>query len=172
MIPAQPSVSVEAWLQWFEQYHSRQCRTFLCTRYGLDALDADTLMNTTRLRMYIYWRHMLHNPLGYFWRTLRREVGTYLAGRQANQRRQEAYVRQWQVNTRIQAGTARQIEEVFDRLSPPQRQLLLWFMQGYADTQVATWRRTTPDAIRQARSATYRRLRQELATPAHPGRKD
>jgi FixJ family two-component response regulator len=44
-----------------------------------------------------------------------------------------------------------------------QRQLLGWFVQGYADAQVAAQLGTTAHAVRQARHATYVALRQREA---------
>jgi hypothetical protein len=34
--------------------------------------------------------------------------------------------------------------------------ILVWYAQGYEDQQVAAWLKTTPEAVRVARHATYR----------------
>src|SRR5262245_20445659 len=43
------STTVEAWLEWFATEKQPACRAYLCTRYRLDALDAEALINAAQL---------------------------------------------------------------------------------------------------------------------------
>src|SRR5439155_6371588 len=74
MSPAPASTTVDAWLAWFATHKQAACRAFLCARYHLDALDAEALMNTARLQVFLHWETVEH-PLAYFWQTLTHAVG-------------------------------------------------------------------------------------------------
>jgi hypothetical protein len=41
MYPTDTPASAEAWLAWFDSTNAPQCRTALCSRYALNALDAE-----------------------------------------------------------------------------------------------------------------------------------
>jgi hypothetical protein len=58
--------------------------------------------------------------------------------------------------------TAVQVATVLERVSPRQWRLLIWYVQGYSDAEVASWLQTTPAAVRVARHGAYRALRAQL----------
>jgi DNA-binding CsgD family transcriptional regulator len=72
------------------------------------------------------------------------------------------YAQQRQVHSHGAARTAAHVAAVLARVSQRQQQLLIWYMQGYTDTQVAIWLQTTPEAVRVARHGAYRALRAQL----------
>ena len=167
MIPAGKPVSVEAWLAWFEGAKAAQYRAYLCTRVGLDAADAEALLNTARLQVFRHWTTITH-PLAYFWRTLQQAVRKQGQRRTYERRRLAAYAWQRRVQAHSAARTARHVVDVLDRLPPRQRRILAWYAQGYADSQVASWLGTTPQAVRVARHGAYRTLRGQCRPPRRP----
>src|SRR4029453_7242373 len=66
--------TVDAWLQWFATEKQAACRAYLCTRYQLNALDAEALINTALLQVCRHWS-TLQDPLAYVWQTLKHAVG-------------------------------------------------------------------------------------------------
>jgi DNA-directed RNA polymerase specialized sigma24 family protein len=160
MIQVREPSAVEAWLQWFETHKYTQCRAYLCATYGLEASDADALINTARMQVFLHWE-TIQNPLAYFWTILRREVQKHLRGLTRERLRQEAYVLQRRAQDRIEERTAHHVADILSRVPPHQSQLLWWFVHGYDDAQVAVRRGTTPHAVRQARYATYVDLRKQ-----------
>jgi DNA-binding CsgD family transcriptional regulator len=161
MSPAPTATTVDAWLQWFATEKQAACRAHLCTRYGLDTLDAEALINAAQLQVFRHWA-TLDNPLAYFWQTLRHAVAKQ--GRRRAYERQQlmAYAQQRQVHSHGAARTAEHVAAVLARVSPRQRQLLAWYAQGYSDAEVAGWLTTTPQAVRVARHGAYRALRMQL----------
>jgi hypothetical protein len=83
--PVPTATTVDAWLQWFATEKQATCRAYLCTRYHLNALDAEALINTALLQVLRYWAS-IDNPLAYVWQTLTHAV--------AKQGRRRAYERQ------------------------------------------------------------------------------
>ena len=162
MPSASDEAAVETWLRWFHTSRSRRCRAYLCATYGLNPADAEALINTAALQVVTHWA-TLQTPLAYFWTTLRRAVEQHLGAVARDQRRRAAYARQQHFQAMLTAGTARQVADLLAAVPPRQRQLLGWFVQGYADAQVATQLGTTAHAVRQARHATYVALRQREA---------
>jgi hypothetical protein len=158
MTPVRDTSAVEEWLQWFEENKYAQCHAYICATYRLEAPDADALLNTARMQVFLHWE-TLQTPLAYFWTTLRREVRKHMCGLQRERIHQEAYSRQWWVQARIEASTTRQVADMLEQATPHQRQLLLWFVHGYDDAQVAARLGTTPHAVRQARYVIYVDLR-------------
>jgi hypothetical protein len=73
MSPAPASTTVDAWLEWFATAKQATCWASLCTRYHLNALDADALINTALLQVVRHWP-TLDNPLAYVWQTLRHAI--------------------------------------------------------------------------------------------------
>jgi len=71
--PAPPATTVDAWLQWFATEKQATCRASLCTRYHLNALDAEALINSALLEVFRHWA-TLDNALAYVWQTLRHAV--------------------------------------------------------------------------------------------------
>jgi hypothetical protein len=90
MITARNTTSVEAWLAWFETIKYAQCRASLCTTYGLNTADAEALMHTARLQVFLHWA-TLENPLAYFWQTLKHAAGKHGRCRTHERRRLAAY---------------------------------------------------------------------------------
>jgi hypothetical protein len=169
MSPAGKTASVEAWLEWFEVSKYAQCRAYLCTRNGLDAADAEALINTARLQVFRHWASVEH-PLAYFWHTLQHAVGQQ-GQRYTHERRQRAaYARQQRVHAHGVERTAWHVMDMLERLSPRQRCLLQWYAQGYADPEVAVWLGTTPQAVRVARHSAYCTLRAQFRPQATGGR--
>ena len=168
MIPADNTTSVEAWLEWFEVAKSAQCRAYLCTRDGLNAVDAEALMNTARLQVFLHWATITH-PLAYFWRTLRHAVGQQGQRHTHQRRRLAAYARQRRVHTHGAVRTAQHVGIMLEQVSLRQRQILAWYAQGYNDPQVAAWLGTTPQAVRVARHGAYQTLRARCRPPAGRG---
>src|SRR6059058_3730702 len=162
MRSASDDTAAEAWLRWFHTSKYDRCRAYLCATYGLEPADAEALMNTAALRVVVHWA-TIQTPLAYFWSTLRRVVQQHLGARAREQQRRAAYARQQRFHARLAASTARQVADLLAAVPPRQRQLLGWFVQGYADAQVATQLGTTAHAVRQARHATYVALRQREA---------
>jgi DNA-directed RNA polymerase specialized sigma24 family protein len=152
----------EAWLQWFQTSRYRRCRAYLCATYGLEPADAEVLINTAALQVMTHWAR-LQTPLAYFWTILRRAVQQHWGAVTRDQRRRAAYARQQRVHAVLAASTAREVADLLAAVPPRQRQLLEWFVQGYADVQVAAHVGTTPHAVRQARYATYVALRHREA---------
>ena len=155
------STTVDAWLQWFATEKQAACRAHLCTRYRLDALDAEALINTAQLQVFLHWS-TLENPLAYLWQTLKHAVAKQ--GRRRAYERQQlmAYAQQRRVHAYGTARTAEHVTTVLERVAPRQRRLLTWYAQGYADTQMAAWLKTTPEAVRVARHSAYRALRAQF----------
>jgi DNA-directed RNA polymerase specialized sigma24 family protein len=161
MAPTPAAATVDNWLQWFDTYKQASCRAFLCTRYHLNALDAEALMNTARLQVFLHW-DTVKNPLTYFWQTLKHAVGKQGRRRARERRRLAAYARQCRDHGDLTARTARHVADVLERVPPRQRCLLAWYAQGYEDAQVAVWLGTTPQAVRVARHSAYCALRATL----------
>ena len=148
----------EDWLEWFATTQQTACRARLCAQYHLNALDADALMNTVYLQVFLHWGTIEH-PLAYFWHTLQRAVWKHGQRRTYERRHLAAYARQHQVQVCGATRSAQQVTNLLEQVSPRQRRLLEWSIQGYDDTQVAMWLTTTPQAVRVARHSTYCTLR-------------
>jgi hypothetical protein len=143
MLPTDRTASAEAWLEWFAVAKAAQCRAFLCTRAGLDAAEAEALMNTTLLQVFRHWA-TIEQPLAYFWHTLQQAVRKQGQRRSREQRQLAAYARQQRVHVYGAARTAQHVADVLERVSPHQRRLLAWYAQGYDDPQVAAWLGSRP----------------------------
>jgi len=159
--PVLASATVEAWLEWFATHKQASCRAFLCTRYHLNTLDAEALMNTARLQVFLDW-DTVKNPLAYFWQTLKHAVSKQRQRYTYERRQLVAYAQQHQIHVRHAARTARQAANLLERVSPHQRCLLAGWVQGYDDTQLAVRLGTTPQAIRVARHRAYRVLQSQF----------
>src|SRR5262245_5412066 len=159
MLSPSDEAAAEAWLRWFQASRYSRCRAYLCATYGLEPADAEALMNTAALQVVARWA-TLQTPLAYFWTTLRRSVQQHLSALAREQRRRAAYAHQQRFHAILATCTAHEVADLLASVPPRQRQLLGWFVQGYDDTQVATQLGTTPQAVRQARHATYVVLRQ------------
>jgi DNA-binding CsgD family transcriptional regulator len=155
------ATTVDAWLQWFATEKQAACRAYLCTRYQLNALDAEALINAALLQVVRLWP-TLDNPLAYFWQTLRHAVAKQGQRRAYERQQLAAYAQQHRLQAHGAARTAARVAAVLARVTPRQRRLLAWYAQGYADTQVAAWLQTTPEAVRVARHGAYRALRAQL----------
>lgn len=162
MVTSQDASSVEAWLEWFDAHEYHRCRAHLCNAYRLQASDADILINNARTTAFLYWE-TLRCPRAYFWTILRHRVWAYL--RRLNKERQEleAYAFQRQFRVQDDSRASHHVADVLRLATPQQRRLLVWFIQGYDDGQVAGWLGTTPHAVRQARYAAYVALRKRWA---------
>ncbi|ETW98626.1 MAG: hypothetical protein ETSY1_18050 [Candidatus Entotheonella factor] len=158
MNPEQDMVSVEVWLQWFETHKSSQCRAYLCAAYGLNALDADALINTARIQVFRYWQ-TIRNPLAYFWQTLRRAVRHDLERQHTEQQQAGAYASQQQFLTTLETCTREDVDNLLEHATPTQYRVLEGFLDGYDDRQIASKLGSTPDAVRQARHAAYVAIR-------------
>jgi hypothetical protein len=150
--------SVASWLEWFEQHKLASCYRYLRVAYELEPADADVLINTARLQVFRHWQ-TIENPLAYFWQTLRNAVRKYRHFLERERQLQEGYATQCRFHTVLRERTACQVEDVLSQVKSRQRQLLMWFMQGYGDTFVASQLHTTPHAVQQARYAVYVELR-------------
>jgi DNA-directed RNA polymerase specialized sigma24 family protein len=160
------ATTVDAWLQWFATEKQAACRAYLCTRYQLNILDAEALINTALLQVVRHWP-TLANPLAYLWQTLK-HTSAKQGRRRAYERQQlKAYAQQHRLHAHGVARTAEHVATVLALVPPRQRRLLAWYAQGYTDVQVAAWLRMTPHAIREARHGAYRALRTQLGLPGH-----
>jgi hypothetical protein len=161
MIPAPPHATAEAWLAWFDAAEYRLCHSRLCARYALDAHEADGLINTARLQIFCHW-DTLTAPLAYFRTILQRESRKHLRRRHNEKHQLDAYAHQHRRDTTLEACTMTAVTAVLEQVPTRQRRLLQWFLAGYPDAQVATWLRTTPQAVRKARSMTYRTIQHQV----------
>src|SRR5262245_6693916 len=159
--PAPPATTVDAWLQWFATEKQAACRAHLCTRYHLNALDAEALINSALLQVFRHWA-TLQNPLAYVWQILRHTIAKQGRRRAYERQQLKAYAQQRLFHTHSAVRTAESVAAVLAQMAPRQRQLLAWYAQGYADAQVAAWLQTTPEAVRVARHGAYRTLRASL----------
>jgi DNA-directed RNA polymerase specialized sigma24 family protein len=152
----QTTAAVDAWLQWFVTERHTACRASLCTRYALNALDAEALISAACLQVFLHWA-AIDNPLAYVWQTLRHAV---IKQRQRDSRERRglaAYAQQHR--SPLSEHTALYVADLLEHVSPRQRCLLEWYAAGVEDVQVAAWLRTTPLAVRVARHGAYRTLR-------------
>jgi hypothetical protein len=155
------STTVEAWLEWFATEKQAACRAYLRIRYRLNALDAEALINDAQLQLFLHWG-TLDNPLAYLWQTLKHAVAKQGRRRAYERQQLRAYAQQHRLQAYGATRTAEHVAAMLARVAPRQRRLLTWYAQGYADTQVAGWLKTTPEAVRVARHSTYCALRAEL----------
>ena len=160
------STTVDAWLEWFATEKQAACRAYLCTRYRLDALDAEALINAAQLQVFLHWS-TLENPLAYLWQTLKHAVAKQGQHRAYERQQLAAYAQQHRLQAHSAVRTAQHVAAVLEQVSPRQRRLLVWYAQGYADTQVAAWFATTPEAVRVARHGAYRALRAQFRLSDH-----
>jgi hypothetical protein len=161
IIATSTSGTVEAWLEWFTTHKQATCRTFLCTQYHLNALDAAALIDTALLQVFRHWT-AIEDPLAYFWQTLKHTVGKQEQRRTRERRQLIAYAQQHRVHTDGAARIARHIMDLLERVSPRQCRLLEWRRQGYDDTQIVAWLQTTPQAVCVQRHRLMRTLRAQL----------
>jgi DNA-binding CsgD family transcriptional regulator len=161
MNPTPASTTVEAWLEWFATEKQAACRAYLCTRYSLNALDAEALINAGLLQVVRYWDRIT-NPLAYMWQTVRHSVFKQEQRDRRAQQQQQSYAQEQRRHSHIAARTAAQVATVLAQVAPRQRQILGWYAQGYSDAEVAGWLTTTPQAVRVARQGAYRALRAQL----------
>jgi hypothetical protein len=160
------STTVDAWLEWFATEKQAACRAYVCTRYHLNVLDAEALINTALLQVVRHWAS-LDNPLAYVWQTLKHAVAKQGQRCAYERQRLRAYAQQHQVHSHGAARTAAQVATVLGLVSPRQQQLLAWYAQGYSDVEVAGWLTTTPEAVRVARHSAYCALRAQLCPSTH-----
>jgi hypothetical protein len=118
-------------------------------------------MNAALLQVYLHWVTLKH-PLAYFWHTLMHEVWEYTRQRAYDQQWLVAYGGQHWLCTYDAERITQQVADVLERIPPCQQQLLKWQIQGYNDTQIATWLQTTPQAIRVKRHRLIHTLRAQL----------
>lgn len=161
MISTPLHATVNAWLAWFDTQEYARCHAGLRARYGFDAHEADSLINAARFQVFRHWDR-LTVPLAYFRTVLKHEVQQALRRRQEAQNLLEAYAWQVRRHRTLTARTATAVAAVLEQVPGPQRQLLQWFLAGYADAQVAAWVGTTPQAVRKARSEAYRTVRRRV----------
>src|SRR5262244_402584 len=102
------ATTVDAWLQWFTMEKQAACRASLCTRYHLNALDAEALINTALLQVFRHWA-TLDNPLAYMWQTLKHAGAKQGQRRVYEQQQLMAYAQRHRVHSH---GTARTEEHV------------------------------------------------------------
>ena len=95
--------SAEEWLQWLDGCQAAQCRTYLCTAFGLAPYEADVQINTARLRVFLYW-DTTQVPLAYFRTTLTHELWKHLRALAHERQGLEAYASQQQCHARTAAG--------------------------------------------------------------------
>jgi len=160
------STTVDAWLEWFALEKQAACRAYLCTRYRLDTLDAEALINAAQLQVFLYWP-TLENPLAYLWQTLKHAVARQGQRRAYERQQLMAYAQQRRAHSHSAARTTAHIAAVLERVAPRQRRLLTWYAQGYEDVQVAAWLKTTPEAVRVARHSAYHALRAQFHLSDH-----
>jgi hypothetical protein len=160
--------TVDAWLEWFATHQQAACRSYLCTRYALNQLDAEALINTACLQVFRHWA-TITQPLAYFWHTLQQAVAKQGQQRARERRQLAAYAQQYRLQAHGADRPAQQVADILERVSPRQRRLLEWFIQGYDDTQSAAWLGTTPQAVRMARYSTYCVLRAQGRLPQGGG---
>ena len=160
------ATTVDAWLQWFATEKQAACRAHLCTRYHLNALDAEALINGALLQVFHHWP-TLDNPLAYLCQTLKHTLAKQGQRRAYEQQQLAVYAKQQRLHAHSAARTAEQVATVLARVPPRQRRLLAWYAQGYTDVQMAVWLRMTPHAVREARHRAYRALRTPLCLPGH-----
>jgi DNA-binding NarL/FixJ family response regulator len=165
MLPAQESTPKDAWLAWFARHQQAACRAYLWTRYHLDTLDAEALINAAQLQVCLHWATLEH-PLAYFWQTLKHEVEKQGQRRTRERRQLAVYVQQQRLQAHGAARTTQHVADVLARVSPRQCRLLEWFAQGYDDVEIAAWLQTTPQAVRRARHGAYGALRTQLCPPS------
>src|SRR5262249_27514882 len=115
--------------------------------------------------VFLHWA-ILEHPLAYFWQTLKHAVAKQGQRRSRERRQLAAYAQHQRLHVHSAARTAQHVTAVLERVSPSQHRLLAWYAQGYADTQVAAWLKTTPEAVRVARHGAYCALRAQLRLPA------
>src|SRR5712691_8014552 len=120
MSPAQEPAAVDAWLQWFATEKQATCRAHLCTRYHLDALDAEALINAAQLQVFLHWA-ILEHPLAYFWQTLKHAVGKQGQRRSRERRQLATYAQQHRLHAHSAARTAQHVAAVLEQASPRQR---------------------------------------------------
>jgi DNA-directed RNA polymerase specialized sigma24 family protein len=168
--PAPTATTAEAWLQWFATEKQATCRAYVCTRYHLNGLDAEALINTALLQIVGHWP-TIDNPLAFFWQTLRHAVAKQGQHRVYARQQLTAYAQQHRLQAHHAARTAQHVADILARVSPRQRCLLTWYAQGFSDAEVAGWLTTTPQAVRVARHAAYRALRTQLCPSAHLSRR-
>jgi DNA-directed RNA polymerase specialized sigma24 family protein len=156
--------TVDAWLEWFATYQQAACRAYLCTRYTLNPLDAEALINTACLQVFRHWA-TITQPLTYFRRTLRQAVAKQGQRRSRERRQLEAYAQQYRLQAHSAGRPVQQVTDLLERVSLRQRRILEWFIHGYDDAQVASWLETTPQAVRMARYSAYCVLRAQSRLP-------
>jgi hypothetical protein len=161
MHPMHTPTSAEAWLEWFAVEKQAACRAYLCTRYALNALDAEALINAALVQIWRFWARIA-NPLAYVWQTLRHAVARQGQGHRRAQQQLAAYAQQQRLQAQGATRTTAQVATVLARVAPRQRCLLTWYAQGVDDAQVAAWLGTTPQAIRVARHGAYQALRIQM----------
>jgi hypothetical protein len=117
------STTVEAWLEWFATEKQAAYRAYLCTRYHLDALDAEALINDAQLQVFLHWA-TLENPLASLWQTLKHAV--IQQGQRRSRERQQlaAFARQHRLHAHSAARTAQHVADVLTLVSPRQRHIL------------------------------------------------
>jgi hypothetical protein len=162
MIPTPASMMVAAWLEWFATSKQVACRAYLCTHYHLNALDAEALINTACLQVCRHWA-TLEYLLAYFWHTLKHAVGKQGQRNAYERGKLKAYAQQRRLQEHGAEGTAQYVADLLEQISPRQRHLLEWFLQGYDDTQVAAWLGTSPQAVRVGRHGAYCVLRAQAS---------
>jgi hypothetical protein len=52
MSPAHASTTVDTWPEWFATEKQAACRAYLCTRYDLNAVDAEALINAAQIHAF------------------------------------------------------------------------------------------------------------------------
>jgi hypothetical protein len=155
------SPPVEYWLEWFATHKQAACQSYLCTRYHLNTLDAEALINAALLQVSRHWVTLTH-PLAYFWHTLRHAVWEQTQRQTWEQQQLSAYGRQHGLDASCADRITLQVGDLLEQVAPDQRQLLQWRLQGYDDTQIAAWLQTTPQAVRVQRHRLLRMLQAQL----------
>lgn len=170
---APTATTVDAWLQWFATAKQAACRSYLCTRYQLNALDAEALINAALLQVFRHWA-TLDNPLAYVWQTLTHAVAKQGQRRTREQQQLAVFTQQHRLQAHGAARTAEHVAAVLEQVFPSQLSLLEWFIQGYDDSQMAAWLKITPAAVRVKRHRLIRTLQTRLCPsggcrPRRPG---
>ena len=161
--------SAEAWLDWFFRHKALQYRTTLGTRYGLNILDANALINAACFDVFYRWERIEH-PMTIFAIQLRRHVRRYFGSRTQEQSALLAYAETVQQDAQYQerdaqhqARLATRVETVLETVAPPERELLMGFAQDVDDQAMATRLGITAAAVRGRRHRLYRKLQQRSA---------
>jgi DNA-directed RNA polymerase specialized sigma24 family protein len=160
---ATPSYSsAEAYLAWFQQHKAPQYRAYLCSRYGLNALDADAFLNEA---YYVLDRHWVtvESPCAFLATTLRRLGARHCVHRQKEQAMLHEYTEAVLHDMQHQAEVTAHVAAMLEGVSPRERHLLQQFLHGVEDRETAAGQGIARATVRWQRAQVYEELRQQYA---------